>query len=1699
MLERAPGKGAGARAGSTRRYGMRSTLSSVVHTAQALRWVGSLFTLGLCILAARAGEWKISRTVEITVAGGVTETITNCPEPNEPSYEIGGSETGTFPQPDPEGLKYFDQRDWMAGWLAGVSDPALEGTARITYTVTYEPDSEEDEPPSRIVLILGGWLSLDGIGPVVVGDCCPGEGPEVGGVHAEALARVLGEARDGQGSVSAGCDTSEEFSHARLRVLVRVVSMVKDQQSGNWSGSTEVEAEIGIKEELVGEGAVRASGFWWSTAEVHIYPAEPGFLFPAFSLPSGPGGGCECGILTIEPLSGTVTAGGEFVVFSGTIPLRSQRQDDDREAGDPGTMYSLFPPPFGNMSHWLSMRVEPGRALLDYWTPNTFTNDVDPAGRLGFAIVPARTSEAGVGSPSASARAGVLASTTQGLTSLTDPDIGDFAVDATGARIRFGSYNGAERVESNLSFVTGGSTITNAGPPGRIASRGGWTYTFGLYTDLTDNVPIHLLTGITDPFGNVVSINHEQRTATFSWSGETWTWDLYTNEPGGPSGYLRMLERPGERFTFTWTADGRMAGYGRYVFDPGLQDWQLVEHYSFGWNSAPGGLLRAEHQVTGDCQAGCNTTQIVGQEWHSATPFASQNEPHLVAFTDRFGHPKMQATAVGFEGATVATNLTRYQSGRDYMVTATDQTGKTSTTRLRTETDVTGIPRVSEIHSEGAVLVGAGTPSRTVVTLDQYDRAIAVEWDTEAGPLANGYELTYDGYSQRIASVRNRDTHDTWTVSWATAGGEPVVGAVTDPTSISWQFSYGQRGNPAAALTTMTSPWGAHWLFDYNGIGQLKQTAAPGRASDVIQYYGEEQQDPQEYLSLPKRYTDPTGRSVYFEAYDLRKNLTKYSFEDDALNKIGTLFEYDAFGNLSTITHTDQSQASFTYGGGLLTKVTDEVDRKVYFDRYPGGDNPGKLRSVAFDQSHDDLFAYLAYDAAGRLTHVWDGLHATNPYEDPPPAQEVAILSYDYGQAGELVSITHHNADEQSYSTERFYYNAEGTLRERETTDGRTIGYLYDPNREWLTGIDYPNDPDVTFTYDAAGRLEYVDDGPGAIDYVYDAYKRLWKVIRTFDALANKQYVIEYFYNPDGTVQKTKSGLVAGGTDSRLETHYTLDDAGRMTALQVLFPASPPPGGRSMSGGIPVANTWTWTYDRAGRLKTETDPTGVVTTYTYKPNDDKSFLQRVETKNGAVTLMRFDYTDYPDASVASVTETIGGGANGTVSYEYDHRAQLQSDARSGGYAFYRGYQYDRAGNLVRLDFDEQGRVSSAWTSSYNQLQSVSGALSYGLAYGADGAVAGLDDGSNQWTYAYDDENRLKEVRRGANLVYTCVYDAFGRPAVETLNGATRYLVWEGDELLLEVAPGTGAVVTRHVWGAGGYQGYFRNEGSTPTRLALRDGLGHVRGLMNTSKAITDRYLFDAYGNDVAANLHNTTEGNSLRFRWNGSYGYRTLYLLSGQQSTNTATVMHVGARHYSPSLHRWLQRDPIRLRGGSPNLYTYCASNPVSFVDPSGLCQLILYVNPGGAGMGSHLLVGLVDNSGNVTWVSFYPEDPARMKKKQSEGPGHVSITQTPTRGGRGVVFDITDDQYGKLLAAVIAEVQQRVEGRGKKYDLSGYNCVDWADELFSMALGTEPYPERQPGRVTKPSRYLDWFPGSRPIPKLGEWRPGDVLPVQMR
>jgi len=52
--------------------------------------------------------------------------------------------------------------------------------------------------------------------------------------------------------------------------------------------------------------------------------------------------------------------------------------------------------------------------------------------------------------------------------------------------------------------------------------------------------------------------------------------------------------------------------------------------------------------------------------------------------------------------------------------------------------------------------------------------------------------------------------------------------------------------------------------------------------------------------------------------------------------------------------------------------------------------------------------------------------------------------------------------------------------------------------------------------------------------------------------------------------------------------------------------------------------------------------------------------------------------------------------------------------------------------------------------------------------------------------------------------------------------------------------------------------------------------------------------------------------------------------------TQKDETLYYGLRYYNPEMGRWLNRDPIGERGGL-NLYGFCGSNPVNFVDSLGL------------------------------------------------------------------------------------------------------------------------------------------------------------------
>ncbi|GLY94445.1 SpvB/TcaC N-terminal domain-containing protein [Actinoplanes sp. NBRC 103695] len=107
-----------------------------------------------------------------------------------------------------------------------------------------------------------------------------------------------------------------------------------------------------------------------------------------------------------------------------------------------------------------------------------------------------------------------------------------------------------------------------------------------------------------------------------------------------------------------------------------------------------------------------------------------------------------------------------------------------------------------------------------------------------------------------------------------------------------------------------------------------------------------------------------------------------------------------------------------------------------------------------------------------------------------------------------------------------------------------------------------------------------------------------------------------------------------------------------------------------------------------------------------------------------------------------------------------------------------------------------------------------------------------------------------------------------------------------------------------------------------------------------------RYVYaDALG---SAALETDESGTPISYEEYHPYGttaYRSArpgtdlslkrYRFSGKQRDDETGLVYFGARYYAPWLGRWTSTDPAGLVAG-PNLYRYCANNPVMFGDADG-------------------------------------------------------------------------------------------------------------------------------------------------------------------
>ena len=678
-----------------------------------------------------------------------------------------------------------------------------------------------------------------------------------------------------------------------------------------------------------------------------------------------------------------------------------------------------------------------------------------------------------------------------------------------------------------------------------------------------------------------------------------------------------------------------------------------------------------------------------------------------------------------------------------------------------------------------------------------------------------------------------------------------------------------------------------------------------------------------------QRYTDPMGR--YWDyTYDDQGNLTDV---------------VDQYGRGSHWAHDELNN---------LTSYTDAVGH-VWTMQYNDANNPTSVTDVyAPATGLRDEPAHTQFQYYGPVEPTWNGM--LDRVIDP-----IGVAThFEYDEYGQLALYTEGNG-----ALELLYrYNTAGWLRN--VWNEEDVGFNCSPvtamcSRDAegnITGCGCPHywckdgEPE-RWNDQPFGMFEAELDGMGRLvsmnnDVYYNPDNwqdwRSREVDVTYDALGRPQMRIESSTESGVEVERAfdfipddKLGIyTVGGPDGALMV-VTLDQAGR-TAM------------------VEQEGTWAeYTYHPDGRVDTVSRSNGTSTVYTH---DFENLGMGIEHYDGDVALMLgLEYVFTTNGLVSSIAESIDSGQVAITMFEHDARGRLTREERTGSEPYLATYRYDANGNRLedslRIGGPESPTVQTYYQYYGNRIHEYEKRISSELIEQAGYTYDDYEnirrisryvcDGGEAWNYwtdlKYDKMGRLWRVLESERPPGGSVESVAARE-FRYAGARQRYLTRQLDPATLDPIPGS------DVWsdylGDSIYGDYTLDSGtatmtqryvpgewqtdvqSATTSFFHTNKLGTTRMLSdNLGTAIPDTSrLYTAFGVPVTEPISPMT-----RYGYAGTWGY---------QEHDDLSILHVGARYYTPSTGRFLQRDPIGIDGGL-NVYEYVGNAPVSSVDPDGL------------------------------------------------------------------------------------------------------------------------------------------------------------------
>ena len=510
------------------------------------------------------------------------------------------------------------------------------------------------------------------------------------------------------------------------------------------------------------------------------------------------------------------------------------------------------------------------------------------------------------------------------------------------------------------------------------------------------------------------------------------------------------------------------------------------------------------------------------------------------------------------------------------------------------------------------------------------------------------------------------------------------------------------------------------------------------------------------------------------------------------MNGLGpVIFNYGSRGRITNViqgTGTTARTTSLTYGtagpaAAYLSSISDALGRQIGFVY----DAAGRAVQQTLPGSRTILYGY---DAAGNVTSLtppgrpaYTFTYAADGQLTsiiPPAAPGSAPTVYGYDNLGRVNQITQPDGQVVGLS-----YDLNG--RPSQLTEGsRTINITYQTASGNMQSLIGPAGEEVDYTYDGSLPLSQTWSGPVA----GTTSRTLDNALRTASRSVNGSSV-NLTYDQDSLLtavgdltltRDSNHGLVTGTTHSNVTDTRTYTSFGELNQYTASTAATTVFGvqyTRDQLGRISAkteaiggaTDTYTYTYDAAGRLAAIQKNGATTHTYTYDANGNRVTANGIAaTYDNQDRLLQFGTDTFvytPNGFLQTKTTAVG-----TTSYSYDAIGNLLSVALPG-----RQIDYLADGLNERIGKKVGGTLVKAWL--YDELRRVAaeldgtGALVSRFVYGTRSNVPDyVVKGGAEYRIISDHLGSVRLVVRSSDgsIAQRLDYDPFGVVTNDTSPG-----------------------------------------------------------------------------------------------------------------------------------------------------------------------------------------------------------------------------------------------------------------------------------------------------------------------------------------